>query len=393
MQSRLHGPMVLSFDFNAVCGNNNHMQRIVSLPVYITTLVRYRQERSRELGKAPVVTRCSGGSREPQRHAVLPNGHYNIRIPLFHARFAGSTRESGMILVTVLLFMAIIMALVIQAQVVARMALRFEERQSLRAQLRVAASEAAWNALRVLAADNNLQVDHTNEPWAALQTNRLPNTIETAAVITDQNKYFNINNLAATPSNAAVRLPVLIVRDVFTADDWSDPAGETQMLKDWMDSDSEGTREAGYYHQAHLPLEPPNAPMESPAELDGVLNATRMERRATPPVLTILPNQAGRIEPINVNTADRNVFLAVLGAGRSRLTEEICRRRDAHPVTALNQVMDAKTLNALRPYLDTRSRYFSVAAQAAKSGQQETIYALVRRDAQGEIEILRWVYR
>ena len=258
---------------------------------------------------------------------------------------------------------------------------------------RVAAAEAAWNALRVLAADDNLQVDHTNEPWAAWQTNRLPNTIETVAVITDQNRYFNINNLAATPSNVAVRLPVSIVRDMFTANDWPDPAGETQALKDWMDSDSEGTREAGYYHQAHLPLEPPNAPMESPAELAGVLNATRVERREAPPALTILPNQAGQIEPVNVNTAGREVLRAVLGAGRSRLTEEICRRRDAYPVTALNQVMDAQTLGALLPYLNTRSRYFSVAAQAAKSGQQETICALVRRDDQGEIEILRWVYR
>lgn len=298
-----------------------------------------------------------------------------------------------MILVTVLLFMAIILALVIQAQVVARTALRFEERQSLRAQLRVAASEAAWNALRVLAADDNLQVDHTNEPWAALQTNRLPNTIETAAVITDQNRYFNINNLAVTPSNTAVRLPAAIVQDMFTADDWPDPVGETQTLKDWLDSDSEGTREAGYYHQTHLPLEPPNALMESPDELDGVLNATRMERREAPPPLTILPNQARRIEPINVNTAGRDVFLAVLGAGRSSLAGEICRRRDAHPVSDLDQVMDAKTLTALRPYLDTRSRYFSVAAQAAKSGQQENIRALVRRSDQGEIEILRWVYR
>ena len=136
-----------------------------------------------------------------------------------------------MILVTVLLFMAIIIALVIQAQVVARMALRFEDRQSLRAQLRVAAAEAAWNALRVLAADDNLQVDHTNEPWAAWQTNCLPNTVETVALITDENRYFNVNNLAAIPSNAAVRLPVAIVRDIFTANDWPDPVGETQALK------------------------------------------------------------------------------------------------------------------------------------------------------------------
>jgi len=149
-----------------------------------------------------------------------------------------------MILVTVLLFMAIILALIIQAQVVARMALRFEDRQSLRAQLRVAADEAAWNALRVLAADDNLQVDHTNEPWAAWQTNCLPNTVETIALITDENRYFNVNNLAAIPVptlrevGTAVRLPTSIVRDMFAANDWPDPVGETQALKDWMDLDS-----------------------------------------------------------------------------------------------------------------------------------------------------------
>lgn len=297
-----------------------------------------------------------------------------------------------MILVTVLLFMAIILALVIQAQVVARMALRFEDRQSLRAQLRVAAAEAAWDALRVLAADGNLRVDHTNEPWAARQTNCLPNAVETVALITDENRYFNVNNLAAIPSNAAVRLPIAIVQDMFAANEWPDPVGETQALKDWMDRDSEGTREAGYYHQAHLSLEPPNALMESPAELEGVLNATRSEPRAPPPVLTVLPDRMDRLVPINVNTASREVLQAVLGVGRSALAEKIYRRCEAHPVTALNQVMDAKTLSTLRPYLATRSQYFSLAVQAARNGQQETIYALVRRDNQGEIEILRWVY-
>jgi type II secretory pathway component PulK len=180
---------------------------------------------------------------------------------------------------------------------------------------------------------------------------------------------------------------------MFAANDWPDPVGETQALKDWVDRDRGGTRGAGYYHEAHLPLEPPNAPMESPAEMNGVLNATRKEWRAAPPGLTVLPDRVGQIVPINVNTADREVLRAVLGAGRSVLAEEICRRRDAYPVTDLNQVLDAKTLVALRPYLDTRSRYFSLAAQAARNGREETIYALVRRDNQGEVKILRWVYR
>ena len=356
--------MLLPFDFNAVSGNNNGMRWIIPLPAYHTTHRNARQSCSADLN------RC-----------------------------AGSARESGMILVTVLLFMAIILALIIQAQVVARMALRFEDRQFLRAQLRVAADEAAWNALRVLAADDNLQVDHTNEPWAAWQTNCLPNTVETIALITDENRYFNVNNLAATPDptlrevGMTVRLPISIVRYMFTANEWPDPVGEAQALKDWIDRDMEGTREAGYYHQAHLSLEPPNAPMESLAELDGVLNVTRVERRAPPPALTVLPDRVERIVPINVNTAGREVLQAVLGAGRNALAEKIFRWRAAHPVTALNQVMDAKTLDTLGPYLDTRSRYFSLAAQAARNGQQETIYALVRRDNQGEIEILRWVYR
>jgi len=181
---------------------------------------------------------------------------------------------------------------------------------------------------------------------------------------------------------------------MFTANEWPDPVGEAQALKDWIDRDMEGTRGGRAITTRHTwSLEPPNAPMESLAELDGVLNVTRVERRAPPLALTVLPDRVERIVPINVNTAGREVLQAVLGAGRNALAEKIFRWRAAHPVTALNQVMDAKTLDTLGPYLDTRSRYFSLAAQAARNGQQETIYALVRRDNQGEIEILRWVYR
>ncbi|MFH1477400.1 MAG: hypothetical protein ABIH24_07920 [Verrucomicrobiota bacterium] len=350
------------------------MQRIIPLPGYITTHQDARQS-------------CSD---DPIRHPAST---------IFRHRLTGSAPEAGMILVTVLLFMAIILALVIQVQVAARMALRFEERQSLRAQLRIAASEAAWDALRVLTADDNLQVDHTNEPWAAWQTNCLPNNVTTVVLITDENRYFNVNNLAAIPvaprqdAGTAVRLPAAIVQDIFAASNWPDPVGETQALQDWVDRDLEGMREAGYYHQAHRAWEPPNAPIESPAELDGILNVTRAERRAAPQSLTVLPTRVERIVPINVNTVGREVLQGVLGAGRSVLAEKICRWRDAHPVTDLHQLMDAKTLANLRPYLDTRSRYFSLAAQADRSGQQETIYALVRRDDHGEVEILRWVQR
>ena len=64
----------------------------------------------------------------------------------------------------------------------------------------------------------------------------------------------------------------------------------------------------------------------------------------------------GQIVPINVNTADREVLRAVLGAGRSVLAEEICRRRDAYPVTDLNQVLHYRSNSAEAHFLISRAR-------------------------------------
>ncbi len=294
-----------------------------------------------------------------------------------------------MILVMVLIFLAAILALVVQLQITARLGLRFEARRCLAAQLRAAAADAAWSALRVLAGDDDLRVDHTNEAWSAVMTNRLPNAIETTVRITDENRYYDVNNLSAQPTNPAVRLPFEVVRDCLAWDNRADPDGSTVILRDYVDP-ADGGRLAGLAADIVLP----NALMESPAELAALLAAYSGSPRPPPATLTVLPDEnPARIVPINVNTADPSVLLAVMGAANAGLADRICRQRALQPIVLLDQIADPLVLRALQPHLDTRSVYFSLRADAEKDGQRESVYSLVRRDLRGQVDVLRWVYR
>lgn len=322
---------------------------------------------------------------------------------------ATSGADQGMILVMVLMLLGLITALVIQAQVAARMMLRAEERQSLQVQLRAAALDAAWGALRLLADDADLQVDHTNEPWAEPLDQLLPNGIETTVQIVDENRFFDINNLwrlerhvSARVSGKTMRIPLDIVRDLLASSRRPDPSDQAQALKDWIDPDHEGLREASYYQGLNPPVDIADALMESPQELAGVLALPRMGGDV-PQGFTVLPDRSTRIVPINgalsainLNTADRTVIAAVLGRQDAHRVDDLCRFRDAGPLSSLlplNRLINAGGQNAWAPYVDVKSSFFSVIACATKEGRSEQMYGLVYRDPQGHIDILRWVRR
>ncbi len=293
-----------------------------------------------------------------------------------------------MILVTVLLFMATLLALIVYAQASAWITLRAESRRTDRAELHVAATEAAWAALRTLAADGQPWVDHTNEAWAEVVTNRLPNAVVTVAAVEDENRCFSVNNLRVMPTNPAVRAPAGIARDVLVLAQWPDPDGLAQCLKDWVDPDAEGVPGPGA-------LRPPNGPFESPAELYAVLESAGSGRDPVSgaAAFTVLPERDGRIEPVNVNTAGRDVLLALLGPARGSLAEFIVKRRAVQPVVALDEVLDPAARRALDPYLAAYSRCFSVSATAERGSARAAVYGLVRRDERGQVEVLRWTVR
>lgn len=301
--------------------------------------------------------------------------------------------DGGMVLVTVLILLGLMTALLIEAQVTAHLALRLEQQLCLRTELRAAAAEMAWNALQVLAADSNLQWDHTNEAWATPQERHFPNGITAVVFMTDENRFFDVNNLALRPTAKMARTPQEIVTDLCALSGIPNPAVQAQALKDWIDADLEGVREASFYKDRAPPITVPNAAMECPLELAVVVGETSVVQRLSG-ILAVLPaNRLQAAVPVNVNTVRREVLLGMLGPAQSALVERICRQRDAHPVTSLTQLPESKKLAAFTPFLEVKSSYFSVAARAEKDARTETVYALAHRDAQGQIQVLRWICR
>ncbi len=300
-----------------------------------------------------------------------------------------------MVLILTLCLLGLITALAIQAQTSARLALRSAEHKAAHSQLLAAATDAAWGALTLLAGDDDLQVDHTNEPWARPLDRFLPNGLETSVLIVDENRSFDVNSLSARLPDTTQRLPVDIVGDLLAFENQPDPAMRARALRDWIDQDHEGPREADYYRSLDPPRTIADALMESPQELFVVLALTEPGGRA-PPGLVVLPDRAARVMPVNLNTAGRDVIMAILGPQSRGMAETLCRLRDAGPLTSpalVSRLLKTGAENPWEKYFAVHSSFFSVSASATKDNRAAEVYALVFRDARGDIEILRWLCR
>jgi type II secretory pathway component PulK len=303
--------------------------------------------------------------------------------------------EQGIVLVLVLLLLGLIITLAVAAQTAARLTLSLEEELAARCQLRAAAADAAWGALALLAGDANLQVDHTNEPWAEATERVLPGGLKTSVQVVDENRRFDVNSLSARLPNTAKRTAVDVVGDLLALAGEANPAFQSRVLQDWIDPDHQGVREADYYLGLNPPVAIADAFMESPQELAEVLTRAGA-LKGLPPSLTVLPARSARIMPVNLNTAAPEVIMAVLGPQNRAAAELICRLRDAAPLTSLEVLkrqLKTGAENPWAPFFAVNSSYFSVTACAVKDGRSEAVSALVFRDARGNVEILRWLCR
>lgn len=300
--------------------------------------------------------------------------------------------ESGMVLAVILVLLGIIVALVLQAQVVARLCLNAEKSKLLRTQLREAAGDAAWHALGVLAADQNLRVDHIKEEWAVSNRITLPNGIDTEIVVIDENRFVDVNMLAVVLPSESKRLPGDIVRDLLAAEDYPNPELLTRIIQDWLDKNQDGPYEAAYYRRLPYPVAVADALIESNEEMLWLLGAITNSAHAATSV-TARPGQGASIAPLNVNTAGRPALLAVLGGNNAALVERIIRLRDAMALLSLNQVLDSMSMQRYGAYLSVNSSYFSVYASARMGVLAEEVYCLARRDHAGNVEVLRWIER
>ena len=319
---------------------------------------------------------------------------------------APTNQQSGMVLILLLVVLGLMAGLVLQVQLTARSLLRREQAERRTVLLKQAATDAAREALQRLADDEDLFVDHEGESWAGIREVKTPAGIATRVKVVDADRAFNLNNMGVENSSG-LRTVDDILMDIMTLCGDFEPAGRVDALRQFVDKDGEGMAESPFYLEKKPPYEAPNRNLYSFGELlwvEGFSKAlfNRHERRSVNEFfnadlvdcVTVFPVSLSHPAPVNVNTARAEVLMGILGLGQETLVRTIVAMRMEKPIRSLDaigMVLDPLLLEAVRPYLDVSSRYFTVDAQAFAEGQTQRVQLLAHRDPSGGVQVMNWI--
>lgn len=317
-----------------------------------------------------------------------------------------TTGQEGAALVMVLVIVALIAGLVLEAQIAARAALRAEQQALVRSRLHEAAAGAAYAALQRLADDPDLRLDHTNETWAATEEATDPAGVSTRVNVTDEDRYVNLNRLAAADEGGRPAADVLM--DIMTLCGDFAPVDRVESLASWMDPDDDGFAESALYRERTPPYQAANRPLYAWSELAWVNGFSRayfarhehMSRRETfnadlVDCVTVAPGADNAHAKVNVNTAPADVLLGVLGLPYDGIVRTILAARATEPLGSIEPLLaaaDPVLAEFARAWLGVKSGLFLVDAQAYGEGQSERLRALARRGPEGTVDVLQWVY-
>jgi type II secretory pathway component PulK len=330
-----------------------------------------------------------------------------------HTHYHASDRmvasgKSGAVLVLVLILLGLVAALVAQVQFAARAALGRERVALQIGQLRQAAADAARGALQVLADDPDLRVDHLDEDWARPREVADPSGVATVVRITDENRFFDLNNLDDRSAANAPRRAEDMVMDLLTACGDFAPVDKTTALADWMDEDDAGLVETPYYLKQNPPAAAANRPLWCLREILAVKGWTRalFDRRDRErldesfranllELVTVNPIKENRPTPLNVNTAPAAVLYGLFGPGREEAARLLLGARKLMPIRSVDFMppgIDPELVRSVRPYLSVKSSLFRIEVRAYAEGRYADLRVLARRNDQGTVEVVQWVF-
>jgi len=275
-----------------------------------------------------------------------------------------------------------------------------------RERLRAIATAELERAMRRLADDDDLLCDHFEEPWARADRNRTPDGEAIETVIDDEQRLWDLNNFAAPPSTEPRRPPEDIAADFFHLAGDPDPRDRLVALRDWIDADRDGPREATHYAEWKPPRFPPNRPLECWVELEWIADFPPQWFRdpsqgSVPPdrrvplrdLVTLIPGPHRRVTPINLNTAPENVLMVLFGRGQQQLAHAVLTLRSAAPLRSTDGLVvlaDPLRMTRLMPYLDVKSEWFRIRVRVRGARHSLAAEALVRRGADGTVRIVQW---
>lgn len=313
--------------------------------------------------------------------------------------------RSGMALILALVAIVLAGGLALHLQARAGALARAEQAELVRERLRVAAAEAAREAMWVLAADDDLDVDHLGEEWALPMETTREDGLATFTWVEDAGRFYNWNNLAV--SNNATRQPHDILLDLMTFCGDFTPVERVDALQDYLDEDGEGHYEAAFYRRLDPPYAPPNRLLWAPEEWVRVHGFSRDMLRPRPKADTadlfggdlasatvLVPAALDEPIPVNVNTANRDVLMGLTGLKQEAAVRAVLSLRQVQPFQSLGMMFMAspELAAALEGAVDTSSDYFRIHARASGEGQRRTVMVWVRRDSSsGDIQVLQWV--
>lgn len=319
----------------------------------------------------------------------------NCRTPAFPPCVRNGRGGAALVLALGLLAVATAMALGYLSVTTASQ--RRAESLGSRFSMRAVAADAAFRALQRLADDEDLTCDDPSEPWARPLEWTTPEGLRVRAEIRDDSGSFDLNNLALErPEDAAVAR--MIVQDVLSGTFHPAPVRGAELLGDALDADHVGDGERVVDEADRSWPSGPNRALVCSGELNALRAMARVEREKTTDAALpwgLHPEKPRHPEPININFASEQTIRALIGPSRPAMVAGLIALREAAPLRSLDSiaaVAEPLRMNRMRPFLDVRSRWFSVAVRVENERQVLRLNIEAVRDAAGQVEIRRWFF-
>lgn len=307
-------------------------------------------------------------------------------------------RRSGMILIFTLMITAALSGLALLFLVQGRYDVELQQHQLDSARLRHAASQMARVGMDLLTDDDSVDYDALTEDWAKPRAWTTPEGIHVTLTITDENRAFDLNNLSLDDLADRAACQTMFL-DILT--DFGDylTIDKMQALTDWIDADDAGSREKMYY-QKYGDRMPPNAPLQSWAELERIAGFETFQSDTVSldidfrAYFSLIPLERRSPIPVNINTASPNLLRALARWRNASWIEFILVRREITPIQnmdALLIMLPEQERITIRKYFSTISTVFRMNITASLRNTTQQLQVIVQRSDKG-CQGIRWIY-
>jgi len=303
---------------------------------------------------------------------------------------AGRGARSGLALPVALVLGAALSALALHALAAERARTRLAESAARSRRLGAAAGAEALRRLRELAADADRLVDHPGEDWAKDAAYALPGGIRVSSRVEDENRRFNLNNLALSAADSVTRPVAAALAELLALAGAGDPRRRVESLRAALRNPDDAAE----------PRFRPLCDWGQLTDIEGFdrdfleRDADGVRRRLRPAdALTVAPSDVLRPMPLNLNTAPAEVLAGLFGRERPDIVRSVEALREGAPLRSLVPLarrMDPVAFTRLAPWISVHSTFFRVTARAADPRGERVVMALASRELDGRVRILEW---